>query len=174
MDEYGPHGPDLGRQIPDVTWVQPDFEKEFGEYERIANTFFKNLGKKEILHKIHETIASATPAELSDEEFEALENSQAWHGVRPGFLEDVEKVIKENIEQGGSAKDMPGIIAGFKEGQPMQMPVALTLPNGKNHLVSGNTRLLVARALGIRPRILLIDLGIPITAEDYVSEPDNT
>ncbi len=172
MSDVGPHGPDFGQEIPEIVWVKPVLEGEFGEYERVATTFYKSRDQTEVIQRIHDAIASANPVEISDEEFENLDNSQAWSEIRPGFLEDTEKVIKKNYEEQGFKKDLPGIIAGFKEGRPMQLPVALKFPDGSNHLISGNTRLLVARAFGIRPKILILDLGLPIDTIDNVSNQE--
>ena len=37
----------------------------------------------------------------------------------------------------------------------VEMPLILKDKNGQSHLVSGNTRLMICRALGITPRVII-------------------
>lgn len=175
MNKFGPHGPEYGQDTPEVFWVKPQPEEELGELQRVAETLYATEKNEEIINKLQAAIAGAASQELSDEAWAELENNQAWSHVRAGFLDDAETVVKENEAKSGYKKNFPAIVSGFKEGEPMEMPVVLKLPNGKNYLISGNTRLMVARAFGIRPKVLVVELPgytPTVTTEDGTGEPE--
>jgi hypothetical protein len=54
-------------------------------------------------------------------------------------------------------RDFDRIIQGFQRGNKMPAPIVLT-QNNQPYLVAGNTRLMVARALKIQPKIFLITM----------------
>lgn len=136
----------------DASWVRPEVLEELGEMERVAKTFYPDANQEGVLEQLQKAITNASPEELSDEKWTELGNSDSWSKVRPGFLEDAERIGEEY------EKDFKGILAGFREGLPMQMPVILKSPDGQTHLISGNTRLATARALGVRPMVLIVEL----------------
>jgi hypothetical protein len=94
--------------------------------------------------------------DLSDEEWSILENTDSFEGVRPGHIEDVEAHVNaSNAElEVHNRRNLYDLQKGFTEGADMEMPVILK-NNEKSHLVSGNTRLMLARAYGFRPKVVM-------------------
>ncbi len=149
-----------GKRSPE--WIRPNLQKERGEIERALREF---LGKKptpENVSAIVTIFESAPIVELSDEEWKLLENTDSFNRVRPGHFEDAEMIIKEyNLELDDENKrDFKKILMGFYGGK-MEMPAIIRNQNGKLHLVSGNTRLMISRAMNIRPKVVIgkIDAG---------------
>ena len=124
----------------------PDIEKERGEFERVASSY--GVDADTLLFLAGE---EGVLQDLGEDLWSKLENTDsnrfgvgAWDEVREASeSQEVKrewKTLKEKMERGESL-DAP--IIAVVEGVP--------------HLVSGNTRLMVARALGITPKVLLFE-----------------
>jgi hypothetical protein len=53
-------------------------------------------------------------------------------------------------------KTIESIYDAFKQNKPMKMPIVLIFPNRTMRIMSGNTRMDIARQLGIDPHVLLV------------------
>jgi DNA-binding transcriptional regulator YhcF (GntR family) len=53
-------------------------------------------------------------------------------------------------------KTLKAIYDGFKNNQPMDLPIVIELSNGRKRIFSGNTRMDIAFQLGINPKVLLV------------------
>jgi DNA-binding transcriptional regulator YhcF (GntR family) len=51
---------------------------------------------------------------------------------------------------------LKAIYDGFKNNQPMDLPIVIELSNGRKRIFSGNTRMDIAFQLGINPKVLLV------------------
>jgi hypothetical protein len=82
------------------------------------------------------------------------------NGVRIGHIEDVESITEKYNESLSSEnkRNVQSIVDGFQEGKEMEMPIIFKNETGQLHLISGNTRLMVARVLSIRPRVLIVEV----------------
>ncbi len=136
------------------SFVFPKFENETGEIERVARKFSPD-DPLLFVHKFYDRARLAQLVELSDDVWNKLDNTDStditlndWtmvaHNAEEGHVEHPRpwQLMKEKLETGG-ALDAP-IIA--KIGDIF-------------HLVSGNTRLMVSRAAGIRPRVIVVDMN---------------
>jgi hypothetical protein len=141
-------------------WVRPNVEKEEGEIERVVHTFFPAESFEISVAKIKEAIKNLLPIELSDEEWSTLENTDSFTNVRIGHIEDVESITEKYNESLSSEnkRNVQSIVDGFQEGKEMEMPIIFKNETGQLHLISGNTRLMVARVLSIRPRVLIVEV----------------
>jgi len=51
---------------------------------------------------------------------------------------------------------LKAIYNGFKNNQPMDLPIVIEFSNGSKRIFSGNTRMDIAFQLGINPKVLLV------------------
>jgi hypothetical protein len=51
---------------------------------------------------------------------------------------------------------LKAIYDGFKNNQPMDLPIIIEFSNGNKRIFSGNTRMDIAFQLGINPKVLLV------------------
>jgi hypothetical protein len=140
-------------------WIQPDLKKEQGEIERVVREFLKKEPDQENIDTIIYTLESAPLIDLSEEEWRLLENTDSFNNVRPGNIEDAKRITEEyNLELAPeNRRTFASILKGFSGGN-MEAPTILKNAHGILHLISGNTRLMVARALGIRPKVIIAEV----------------
>ncbi len=137
-------------------WTEPDLEKEKGELKRVARDF---LGDESLTQELKETLIGTPPTELSESDWESLENTDSFHNVRFGSLHDAREITEQYnaLLDKDSKRDFEALLDGFIEGKAMECPTIVKKGN-KLHLISGNTRLMIARALGIKPRVVIAEL----------------
>jgi len=137
-------------------WVSPSLENERGEIERAIGEFLSEESTEENISRIVHMFEQASLSDLSDEEWSVLENTDSFHGVRAGHIEDAEQFNEEQNQalKPEDQRDLKALLAAFQEGASMEAPMILK-HKGILHLVSGNTRLMIARALNIRPKVVI-------------------
>ncbi len=135
-------------------WIKGDLKKEGGELERTLITFFGEefsyQNKKEVYEEILELYQSAELESLNDKMWSDLENTESW-SVPMGDFNEVSRIV-------GDKRDWASLRDSFQENNEMEAPIIAHLPNGKYHLISGNTRLCVAKASGIRSKVFILEL----------------
>jgi hypothetical protein len=122
----------------------PDFEAEIGEFERVSIKFGI---------PVSDLLRSAESAELNfieDDVWESLENTDSTN-IKPGDWAEVDTLAKQAERDWEEVKRK--IEAGVE-----YAPIILK-HNGEYHLVSGNTRLMVCKAMGIVPKVLVFEVG---------------
>ncbi len=141
-------------------WTRPDFQKEMGELERVLQDFIGKEPNTQNLVHVLEILNNSPVIELSDTDWEQLENTDSFHNVGLGQIEEARKICegynKELEEE--NKRNFEALLEGFQQGNKMQCPIILKNSEGKMHLMSGNTRLMIARALGIRPKVIIGDV----------------
>ncbi len=125
-----------------VNWVKPDVSHEIGEIERTSKT----LGIP--IDKIKIAIEKAEIVNLDDQVWSLLENTDSCDVQS---LEDVARLADQ------VSRDYKAIAEAYLAGKPMQSPIVIRHGN-TFHLISGNTRLMVARALNIAPKVLICEI----------------
>jgi len=128
---------------PTITWTKPNIESETEEFKRTADEL--NLD----LDKLIRSAARGFTQELNDDLWSNLQNTDSY-GIRS--MKEVELLA---LEYG---KDLESIVDAIGKGQSIPSPIIL-IGNGKPYLIAGNTRLMIARAMGIIPEIFCIDLS---------------
>ncbi len=124
----------------------PDIEAERGEFERVAKTFNFDVDTLMFLAKEEGRLVN-----LDVDTWENLDNTDS-NSIVEG---DWDKVIE--IYSGPEYhRDWEGYKERIGGGSSVDAPIIVKLANG-NHLVSGNTRLIVSRALGVTPKVLLFE-----------------
>ena len=125
-------------------WVRPDTSNqgEGGEIRRTISSLRIPAGA------LHAAVASAKLAPLSDEHWSQVANTESW------------KATKEDADYyaGKYKRDIQKIYDGYKAGAEMPAPIVLHRPGKRPYCIAGNTRLLAASAMGIRPHVLHVKL----------------
>jgi hypothetical protein len=140
-----------------VNWVRPNLQNERSEIERAVSEFVGIEPTHENVERVIESIGTALISNLSEADWQKLENTDSFENVRPGHIEDVERIIEtynKDLSR-GTQRNVSLLVGGFKSGNEMETPVILESESGYLHLVSGNTRLMVARVLNIQPKVII-------------------
>ena len=90
--------------------------------------------------------ANAKLVTLTDEIWRKLGNTDSWETK-------TWDEVKERADEYG--KDWETVAEGMRNGDELPAPIVVKWKNGTYRLIGGNTRLMVARVLGIRPKIAL-------------------
>lgn len=141
--------PEDTERIPN--FVFPDIEKELGEIERVAKLYAKGFSERFV-----RIARESKLSELSEEEWRVLDNTDSFD-ITLGDWEIV-KLHSTAGSQSLHPRDWQMLRSKMKRWEPLDAPIIINA-RGQLHLVSGNTRLMVARALGIRPQVLSVDIG---------------
>jgi hypothetical protein len=129
--------------------------EERGEIRRVIEEFLGQSSTEENIKRVVELLESAPMEELTEQMWARLENSDSYD-VAPGDIEKVKSLLEEHDRDLPPEKrrDLAVIENGFKQGLSMKAPMILER-NDRLHLVSGNTRLMVSRAFGARPQVII-------------------
>lgn len=128
----------------DSSWIAPSIQEEMEEIERTAEEL--GLSLKELLAATQK----GTLVVLDDCLWSQMENTDSWQTT------NIDTVQQLGIEY---ERDVDQLVQAMKQGKTLPAPLVLIKPDGVPYLVGGNTRLMVSRALGIRPKVFLITLS---------------
>ncbi|OHA18904.1 MAG: hypothetical protein A2836_00755 [Candidatus Taylorbacteria bacterium RIFCSPHIGHO2_01_FULL_45_63] len=147
-------------QEKSISWIRPNPNKEKGEVERVVKEFLNLEPTDENVNRLIEIIQEAPVVELGEEEWEQLNNTDSFHNVRSGHLEDAEEITEEYNQKlsQNNRRNFKKLLDSFTFGKEMEVPVIVKNKEGVTHLVSGNTRLMIARALGIKPKVIIVEI----------------
>ncbi|HEY4516253.1 MAG TPA: hypothetical protein VJH67_03655 [Candidatus Paceibacterota bacterium] len=133
-------------------FIYPSVEKEIGEIERVAREL--NLGKS-FANDFLERSKHTELVELSENDWSRLENTDSFV-ISVGDWDSVAKnTLAGRLENPRNSELLKSKI---ESGVVLDAPIVVKIGDVL-HLVSGNTRLMVARALGIRPKVLIVDMN---------------
>lgn len=135
---------------PQPNFVFPDFRYEMGEIERTAKIFAPENTQKFMEEFIEQGLKSSLTG-LTEEIWRDLENTDSYDIPLGGWEQ-----VAEHADFVG--RDWQTKKKLMKNGDPIHAPIVLK-KDGRYHKVAGNTRLMVARALGIRPTVLIVDMS---------------
>ena len=128
----------------------PSFEQEAGEIARIQQHFNKKTSN--FAARFLESARKASLVPLSAEIWNTVENTDSDRVLRGDW-----DAVAEHASAAESKRNWQDLKTKMQAGTPVDAPVIAR--NGEIlHLVSGNTRLMVARALGITPNVLIVDI----------------
>lgn len=133
-------------------FIYPVVEKEVGEIERVAKEF--DL-KKSFVSDFIERSRNSQIVELSENDWEKLENTDSFT-IAPSDWDAVAKVAVDGHPD--HPRDWKGYKLRMEKFLTMDAPIIVRIGETL-HLVSGNTRLMVARALKINPKVLIVDMN---------------
>ncbi len=131
----------------------PDLKTEQGEIERVAQVYASGDPKTFIGHFL-EQAKGAVLVPLTDELWSKLENTDSYDIPAEDWDLVEHHAVAGHPEH---ARDWRSLRVKIESGVSIDAPIVLKIGN-ELHLVSGNTRLMVARAKGIIPNVLLVQL----------------
>lgn len=133
-------------ETPRESFIYPDIEKEKGEFERVATEFGFDTSN------LIEQAQSGELIDLNDELWDILINTES-RDVSKG---DWNKVAELSDEK-DPPRDWKDLKNKIESGIQLDGPIIIKIGD-EYHVVSGDTRLLVSKALGIRPKVLLFEV----------------
>lgn len=106
------------------------------------------------LEKFVEQARKNTLVTLAEDLWSKLENTDSYDIPKGDF-----EMVKYHAVEGNpnAPRDWETLKSKMEKGDQIDAPIVCE-KGGKLHLVSGNTRLMVARTLGIVPQILLVKM----------------
>lgn len=139
-----------------VTWTKVRYNDERDEFNRTIAAFSKGGGPKvvkdngEALERLYN---KSTLVLLSDTMWRKLENTDSF---TTETVSDIAKAIERKARRITGKRSIEAVIKEFMTGK-VRAPIVVEYDNGRKYaLVAGNTRLMVARMLGIKPSVILI------------------
>lgn len=133
----------LNQPLPNP-FKRPAIQNEIGELERVARSFTIELFVLLFTSQTGEMVS------LSETLWSQLENTDSCR-FDSGDWESVERYALE------AGRDWRDLKTKMETGVAIDAPIVMKI-HDRYHLVSGNTRLMVARALGITPMIFLFEV----------------
>jgi len=124
----------------------PDIMAESGEFDRAAKAF--GIESSVLLWAAEK----GELTRLTDDIWEQLTNTDS-NEVDVGDWE----AVKNNSNQLAVIRDWKTLRSSIEAGNSLDAPIVMKI-GSVYHLVAGNTRLMVAKAAGVTPRVLLFDI----------------
>ncbi len=126
-----------------INWKKPELQEEIEEIERTAVDLDIDTSK------LFEDAKKGKIIDLSDDIWSKLDNTDSW---------DIKSIEDARVLADEYDKDIESLIRGFELGKgSIPAPIVLKRQEGGYYLIAGNTRLMVARAFGMIPKILLVE-----------------
>jgi hypothetical protein len=132
-------------------FVFPTFRDELGEIERVQQYF--NIDSPDFVASFLERATHNVLIPLSDELWSTLENTDSTDIQKDDWAS-----VADHSEAQEKKRDWQDLRTKLEAKIPLDAPV-IAKYRDTFHLVSGNTRLMVSRALGIRPQVLIVDIS---------------
>lgn len=134
------------------SWKKGLIQEEGGEFERVFKEFYNQelQGNQELIDFIMNSYEKVNPISLCENTWSQLENSDSFY-FQKGEWDSMSKKMESHN------RNWEIIRRGYENNTDMNMPIIARLPNKVLHLVSGNTRLSVARVQGVTPQVIIID-----------------
>lgn len=121
-------------------WIKPVVSTERGEFERTANSFGLNTV---------DMMVAADKGQLIDWPFSAWNTLENTDSFETGTETAADSLARSY------GRDTTSIKHAFRTGGDLPAPIIWQRLDGSYYLVAGNTRLMIARALDRRPKVLL-------------------
>jgi len=149
-----------------IKYIKVRYEEEEGEFERYVEEVSKDIeDKKEKADAIKENTkaikdaykkAKLTP--LKNGIWQNLENTDSWNTTDE---KSIKKAVARNKRTGSGTRNIENVKEEFFSGK-VRAPIVVSYDRNKKYiLIGGNTRLMVARALGDavgQPVVVLVKL----------------
>ena len=145
-------------KFEDIEWVKPTTENARNEMGEVGRVVQEVLGVPETdpeypkkVEELAKVLLGGEYQELSEEIWSKLENTDSYKSISFG---DVQKV---KDYAAGHGRDADALLGAIAEKKSIVAP-AIFYHDGRYYLVAGNTRLMVARATGKRPMVVIAKL----------------
>jgi hypothetical protein len=124
----------------------PDIFAESGELQRVAQEFNIDLSVLEYQAQNGDLVT------LKENVWSSLENSDS-PTIEIGGWEQVQELSSQ------VNRDWENLKNKLEQGTVLQAPIVMKFGD-RFHLVAGNTRLMVSKAMGITPKVLLFEIEV--------------
>lgn len=148
--------PQEDRVVSRIKWAKPDIDYEYGEIERVAEYFGKTAQEKlRIREELSRGAQQAEMIDLTEDLWQELENTDSFD-VTPDDYTSIRDCV-EACNRNYQARVVPQI-KKINSGGNISAPI-IARYGGVLHLVAGNTRLMLARAAGQTPKVVIVELS---------------
>lgn len=127
-----------------IKWTAPNIEADREKFHAIAESL--GLDVADIQSKISRGFLD----KLSPQVWALLANSDSWA---------IESMEEAEMRAALRDEDLQPILDAISAGQTIPAPIVLILGDGTPHLVSGNDRLMVARAMDTEVKVFFVDMA---------------
>ncbi len=141
------------------TFIFPDIQKEIGEITRVAQKY-SSQNIESFVSAFIEKAQKCNLTDLIEEMWSTLENTDSYE-IPEGGWDKVKEHTDHYNKETGSQRNWEDLKQKIDQGLELDAPIILKY-KGELHLVSGNTRLMVARAAGIQPKVLIVEMEIEL------------
>ena len=142
-----------------IVWSKGPFKDEMEEFKRVVESVWELHPTKDAkefnitLKDLEKVYSKSQPKLLNDATWRKLENSDSWKSTT------IEKILK-TFKANNVKRDISRILNQFIH-RKMDAPIVLQFIPKHEHspeLIAGNTRLMFCKFLGIRPKIITIEM----------------
>jgi hypothetical protein len=133
-----------------ITWKKDPFSSEAHEFGRITAEYTPD--KKDLrnnLGYLQTQYNKARKVSIIDSDWRRLENTDSFG---TNTMEEVYTALKRN----NAPRDVDRILRQYVSGN-VSCPIVMKFSDNRLVLVAGNTRLMIARVLKIKPKIILVE-----------------
>jgi len=137
-----------------INYKKSKFENEMDEFDRVVSQFSNGTDPDwdYKMFQIKQIYTTARVSLISTRIWQILENTDSYH---TDTREKIMKAIKSNSASSGK-RDIDSVIKEY-ESNSVRAPILLSYEGGRKYtLVAGNTRLMVAKMMGINPKVLIL------------------
>lgn len=132
----------------ELSFIKVPFKDEKEEFIRTVKEFSSEEDFDENLNLLKKLYKNAEPQVLDKKHWKEMENTDSW---KTTTRKKIEKAIVDNNEP----RNIDAVIDEFKS-KTIRCPIVLEKEDGVYYLIGGNTRLMVAKLLGIIPKIVVL------------------
>lgn len=133
---------------PAARWHAADIGEETEELERTSSSNTDEGGLNLNHDKLMRAVRNAQVAPLEDHHWKDLDNTDSWETTTHKKVHEMGKKYD---------RDINSIVDGFNKGTSMPTPIVLHRKGKNPYLVGGNSRLMAARSMGIKPHVMHVN-----------------
>ncbi len=149
--------PEEEKIFSQIRWTKPDIAYEMGEIDRVADHFGKTPEDAlRIKQALSERATQAEMLDLSEDLWRELENTDSFDVALGDYAPIRECVESQNRDYQARVISQ---VRSINQGATISAPIIVRYGNIL-HLVSGNTRLMLARAAGQTPKVVIVPISV--------------
>jgi hypothetical protein len=139
-----------------IKWKTPDLEAEQEKFQKVAESLGLDVSD------IQSKAGRGHMCQLSPQIWSMLANSESW------TIESMEEAEKRAALRD---MDLQPTLDTIATGQTVAAPIVLILGDGTPHLVSGDDRLMIARAMDTEAQVFFVDMATSDKQSDVINMP---
>jgi len=139
-----------------IKWVGPDIEEAANKFQKVA----LDLGLD--IEDIQSKIPGGRLTVLNAEVWAHLANSDSW---------TIESMEEAEVRAAMRDEDLQPILDVISAGKTVSAPIVLWLGDGTPYLVTGNDKLMIARAMDTEAQVFFVDMASSSKQNEMVDMP---